>query len=315
MKRFTTFCVIAGCLVLAAGRGATIAQEADEEVVKIDTRLVSLEVLVTDEKTGERIDGLNREDFEVTDDGRPRTLTFFGQGQDAARPLALVLLTDVDLRSLSRVQLWSLRAALRRALGGALGGDDQVAVFDLSQGFRVLKPLGYDRQSVLELLTPTGESRPAPAAAAGDVADGLLAAVRHVEDRGGQFRLQFVVVSGRQYGDPRPAARGALEKLLASGAVVNVIRTATKRTDVLDYICDQTGGESVRVRGTDFSDALERAIENSAHRYSLGFVPDDPSSGVRPHELTVTVRLRAAPGPRGRAEVRARRRYLAGAAP
>lgn len=33
------------------------------------SQLVSIEVLVTDKKTGERIDGLKRDDFEVTDDG------------------------------------------------------------------------------------------------------------------------------------------------------------------------------------------------------------------------------------------------------
>lgn len=299
--------------MLAAGRAVTLAQEADEEVVKIDTRLVSLEVLVTDEKTGERIDGLKQEDFEVTDDGHPQSLTFFGQGQDGAHPLALVLLTDVDLQSLSRIQLWYLRAALRRAIGGSLGVNDQVAVFSLSHGFQVLKPLGYDRQSMLELLTPTRESRQTlpPASDVRDVADGLLAAVRHVEDRGGQFRLQFVVISGKQYGAPQPAASDSMEKLLASGAVVNVIRTATKRKDVLDYICDQTGGEHISVRGTDYSAALEQVIENSARRYSLGFVPGAVTPDSRPHELRVTVRLHTALGRRGQPQVRARLRYIA----
>jgi len=301
------------CFALAACQVIACAQETDDEIVRINSAVVSLEVLVTDKHTGERIDGLKAEDFEVTDDGRPQPLAFFSQGQAAKERLALVLLTDVNLNSLSKVQMLRLRAALRRAMWGSLQFDDQVAVIALSPDFKIVKALNHDRQSVLESLTPTagGREEQTQEASRGDIAAEVLAAVRHVQESRKQFRIELVVVTERSYGTLQQAAPGSVEQLLASGAVVNVIRASKRRDDVLDYICEQTGGENVHIRDTDYSDALERVIENLARRYSLGFIPNVALRDRGFHNLNVSVRIPAALGNSRTLEVRARRRYFA----
>ena len=56
------------------------AEEAEEEVVTVDTSLVLLDVLVTD-KTGTRaVEGLTKEDFVVREDGRSRPHASFKRG-------------------------------------------------------------------------------------------------------------------------------------------------------------------------------------------------------------------------------------------
>jgi VWFA-related protein len=302
-------------LAYAACPAAGYAQETDE-TISINSAVVSLEVLVTDKKTGERIDGLKREDFEVTDDGRTQAISFFGQGADAQKPLALVLLTDLNFDSMPKAQVRRLRGALRRAMWSSLQTRDQVAVVTIYPDFKIVNPLGYDRQTVLESLAPTTESREAIEQPVqikqGDIAASLLATIRYIQERRQQFRLEFVVISERPYGPLQQAARSSMEQLLASGAVVNEIRKAKGKEDVLDHICEETGGEVVNIRGTDYSEALERVIENLARRYSIGFTSDRNLPDGSFHKLGITIRVPNASGSRRALEVRARRGYVAG---
>ncbi len=57
------------------------AQDDDSETIRVTTRLVSVDVLVMDKRTGARIDELKREDFTILDEGRLQTLTHFTEAQ------------------------------------------------------------------------------------------------------------------------------------------------------------------------------------------------------------------------------------------
>jgi VWFA-related protein len=313
MKSFKEFGLLVWCVALAMCPITTFAQETDDETIKINSALVSLEVLVTDKRTGERIDGLKRENFEVSDDGRPQALTFFSSGAEARQPLALVLLTDLNPYSMSKVQKLRLRSALRRALWNSLQTGDQVAVITLSHELKIVKTLGHDRQGVLESLTPTTESQdgqPQPFRPT-DIVAGLSAAIQHVRERREQFRLGIVVISEKPFGTSQQAAKGSINELLASGAVINVIRKSESKNDVLGYICEQTGGEIINIHGTDYSDALERLLENLPRRYSIGFIPDNTLPDGRFHKLDVAIRAPATSGRYHALKVRARRGYMA----
>ncbi|HEY9282628.1 MAG TPA: hypothetical protein VIP46_04150, partial [Pyrinomonadaceae bacterium] len=69
----------------------TPPQDAEDEVIKVDTALIQTGVAVFD-KSGRFVGDLRQEDFEVTVDGKPVTLSFFerntirrGAGPRAAR--------------------------------------------------------------------------------------------------------------------------------------------------------------------------------------------------------------------------------------
>lgn len=290
------------------------AQETGDETIRINSALVSMDVLVLDKRTGERVDGLQRENFEITDDGRPQALAFFNQGANAKQPLALVLLIDAS-RLMTEVQALRLRAALRRAMSQLQTGD-QVAVINLSSGYKVVQALTNNTQDVLESLTPRRggqediERRGIPGES--NIAAALLAAVHHVQERRQQFRIELVVVSDKLYEPFQRTAKSAVEQLLASGAVINGIVKSKGRNDALDYICEQTGGEIINVRGIDYSSELERVIDNLAERYSIGFIPENTHLDNRFHKLDITVKVPAAFGNRRKLAVRARRNYVAG---
>jgi hypothetical protein len=69
------------------------AQEV-ADTIKIRTRVVFMDALVKDKKTGIPISDLKPENFELFDDGKPRTISYFTREGQARKPLALILILD-----------------------------------------------------------------------------------------------------------------------------------------------------------------------------------------------------------------------------
>ena len=73
---------------------STTRQETDEDVVRVNTRVVFIDVLVKDKKKGAPVRNLTRDDFTVLDDGRVRDLAYFSTGSETRRPRALMMVID-----------------------------------------------------------------------------------------------------------------------------------------------------------------------------------------------------------------------------
>jgi VWFA-related protein len=72
-----------------------LAQEI-ADTIKIRTRVVFLDALVKDKRTGAPISDLKPENFELLDDGKPRTISYFNNQGQARKPLALILVLDLS---------------------------------------------------------------------------------------------------------------------------------------------------------------------------------------------------------------------------
>jgi VWFA-related protein len=84
--------------VVLACSARVSAQEMAEQVadtIKVQTRVVFMDALVKDKRTGVPISDLKPENFEVFDDGTPRTISYFTREGQARKPLALVLILDL----------------------------------------------------------------------------------------------------------------------------------------------------------------------------------------------------------------------------
>ena len=81
--------------VEVAPSGAKRGEEGEEEdeVVRVETSLVVCDVLVLDEK-GKTVAGLKREDFLITEDGKPQEVGTFALGDSANVPRSIVLVID-----------------------------------------------------------------------------------------------------------------------------------------------------------------------------------------------------------------------------
>jgi VWFA-related protein len=96
----------------------------EDEVVRVETSLVVCDVLVLDQK-GYAVPGLKREDFLVTEDGRPQEVGAFAPGDSANVPRSIVLVIDYS-RSMRPFLKNSLDAAEK--LVSQLGPRDRMAL-------------------------------------------------------------------------------------------------------------------------------------------------------------------------------------------
>jgi len=64
------------------------------DTIRVRTRVVFMDALVKDKRTGIPISDLKTENFEVFDDGRPRAISYFTREGQARKPLAMVIILD-----------------------------------------------------------------------------------------------------------------------------------------------------------------------------------------------------------------------------
>lgn len=83
---------IVALIVLSSGRAG--AQEV-ADTIRINTRVVFMDALVKDNRTGVPIADLKPEYFEILDNGSPRPIAYFTREGQARKPLALILVLDL----------------------------------------------------------------------------------------------------------------------------------------------------------------------------------------------------------------------------
>src|SRR5205085_11160951 len=103
---------------------AILAQEV-ADTIKIRTRVVFMDALVKDKKSGTPITDLKPENFELFDDGKLRTISYFNSEGQARKPLALVLILDLRDDGAGRfLKRDEVRAAIVDELAKLPAGDE-----------------------------------------------------------------------------------------------------------------------------------------------------------------------------------------------
>jgi VWFA-related protein len=97
-----------------------------EEIVRVNTSLVTLDILVKDGGGSRYITGLTKDDFVVTEDNQLQTVTSLTVGDDAARlPRSIVLIFD---RSQSQFAYLDASIEAAKALVNQLAPSDEMAI-------------------------------------------------------------------------------------------------------------------------------------------------------------------------------------------
>lgn len=128
--RSASFRLLLGLLLVLFAVPA-YAQEV-EDTIRIKTRVVFLDALVKDKKSNVPVSDLKTENFEVLDDGKPRTISYFTREGQARKPLALVLILDLREDGAGR---FLKRAEVIKAMGDELAKlppGDEVAIMAMN---------------------------------------------------------------------------------------------------------------------------------------------------------------------------------------
>ena len=123
----------------------------DGEKIKVDTRLVSVPVIVSD-RNNRYVPGLTAKDFTIAQDGVPQTIEFFGSTEE---PLTIALLIDTSLST--RPVLSNIKESAK-AFIKLLLPQDRAMVVSFDYQFQVLSPLTSDpeqlRRAVMDAEIP-----------------------------------------------------------------------------------------------------------------------------------------------------------------
>jgi VWFA-related protein len=299
------------CLITAAG------QEAPEQPASFQAGVTQVRVDVLVRSGKGYVQGLTREDFVVTDNGKPVPVGFLGKDDDA---LNVLLLLDVSGSMSNYLEQVGKRA---RAILGQLREQDQVAVMIFAREADYIRPFtpNKDRaasaidQALRPGLLPSGTSINAALLDAGDAflerktLPGHRAILILTDSRGLNYRVPDDLV---------------LQKLFSSDAVLNAVVTKNAEppkppkpgvernpdftwADVFK-LSAETGGETLRTDRAD--EAFAELLESLRYRYLLAYnAPADSAKGFRRIEVTLS---KAAQKKYGKVVIRARTGYYTG---
>lgn len=125
---------LAFAMALVFAQTATAMAQEVSDTIRVHTRVVFMDALVKDKRTGVPISDLKPEYFEVFDDGKPRPISYFTREGEARKPLALVLVLDLRDdgagRFLKRPEILDIMAAEL----AKLSPEDEVAIMAVNIG-------------------------------------------------------------------------------------------------------------------------------------------------------------------------------------
>jgi VWFA-related protein len=320
MARVRLALVLAVALAAAGTLGVRGAQSDDAQqppVFRGGTETVGIFATVLD-RDGELVLNLHRDDFTVEDDGRPQTITTFGNG---VQPITAALLVDTSASMTLNLELAQMAAEqfVIRMLP-----TDRARVGSFSDRIDLSPTFTSDRDALLQSLR-TGLHIGNPTKLWDAVAETMTA----LEPLGGRriillFTDGMDTISTAREADILARARAEDVMIyvvqfrstpLANLAEVPLAPSASEvfrgdprfrnppPTEALRQLARQTGGGHFLLSEHDDVNATFTAVMNELHhQYALGFVPERFDNKL--HALTVTVDR---PG----VTVRARRSYLA----
>jgi VWFA-related protein len=296
-----------------------------EEIIRLDTNLVVLDVQVLSRKTGENITGLKPADFELYEDGQKQEISHFSHDKLS---LSIVLLMDIS-GSVSPV-LKEIQAGALLALE-RLKEADEIALIAFSSETQLVQDFTHDRRLIIDKI---GSIEKSPAIGQGtSLFDGLRTAALHMNKAGNPSSRRVIITItdnvAWEYHFSGLSEQEVLEQVIDSGSMVCglVVAGAISKTERLfqsgrsqkdifrrqmsiDPFANQTGGEVLNATRVDINSRLALLVDHLRTRYSLGFAPRRERADGKYHRLSLSLRADVRKQ-LGDVVVRARQGYLA----
>jgi VWFA-related protein len=290
----------------AAGLLASVrlARASQDVTFSAEVKVVNLLANVHG-KNGEIVRGLTRDDFLLSEDGRPQTIRYFASETDL--PLTLGLLVDTSMsqrRVLDAERIASFRfvdQVLREAT-------DQVFIVQFDMGVEIRQPLTASRRTLQSALahvdTPSLHQLELQRGGGTLLYEAVAIAARDVLRRQTGRKALIVISDGVDTGSEIPLAT-AIEEAQRAGTLVYAIVFSDANAygtplgpllgggpdgkGVLMRMARETGGRCFEVSKALSIGQIFQAIQDELRsQYNLGFVSDVPVriSGFRRLQLT-----------------------------
>ena len=286
---------------------AVVASAQDrDDVIKIDTELVSFEVTVVD-KNGKPVRNLKEDEFRVFEDGTERSIDFFQPltRNEKDRPLSVVFALDVS-GSMTEAEIERLRGAMQSFIARLADYDSYFAVISFAMEVRTLQSFTNRKEKLEKSFDKLARDQDGLSTHAYDAIDEavrLLArkAPKVVRDRIPK-RAVIVVSDGFPVGDtvsPRTLIERAND---AETSVYSVILPSYSRLQIdkrpvmtpleASGLIERTGGKSFYATEKSFQALFEALAEEITASYAIAFYPDKAGSSPA-KERHVTIRSKS----------------------
>jgi VWFA-related protein len=290
------FSLFVCCSLIGLTGAAAQAQQVDE-VVRINTDLVVLNITVTD-RSGQYVSGLRRSDFKIFEDGKEIPASVLTEFSLQETPFASVVLLDTSGSMESRLIL--ARSAAIRFLDG-LREEDVAAVYKFDTKVERLQDFSSGRD-----LAPLAFGMKAHGMTV--LNDAIVQAASALAQRD-EKRKAIVVLSDGVDTYSKATSGKALDSALAAGASIYTVDMSasdgnasrnTQSAMVLKNFAEKSGARFMATPGGPaLRDAFAAIVEELGHQYTLAYRPLNRARDgrwrnievrVSPQDLTVRTR-------------------------
>jgi VWFA-related protein len=278
-----------------------------QNVFRVGTDLVVVDVQVIDKKTLESIEGLTASDFEVYEDGVRQEITHFSRD---TLPLSIVFLFDITatVRPVLRILADGAGQALQR-----LRPADEAAVMAFTETARLVEDFTLDRQKIADAIGRASRlnSLNSERAYLNEAVYQAAAQLRKSDNPFGR-RVVIVLNDALVANLPRGnihSEKEAFEELFESDSMVCglVAQSSLSKLMTVLYVdnpmflpmikalhpgslqnyAERTGGEVIRATESHVSERMADLLEHLRARYSLGYSPTNTARDGRFRSIKV----------------------------
>jgi VWFA-related protein len=288
------------------------------EAYRVNVRLVLVDALVVNRKTGQALSSLKQNDLQIYEDGVRQQITFFSQDE---LPLSVVLLFDLTD---------SVRPVLKRLAEGAvealqhLKPQDEVAVMVYASSARVIQDFTTDRVLAAGAIDKASRMESGEAAFFNEAIFQAAGQLENSKQQNGRRVIIWLTDDvpnipseeikdryGRSLAGPLHTEKDALRELFRTGTVVCTLlkrsdiseaedarRDSSKIVDSMLYppgevykYARASGGLVLESSGKKLKARLAEMIDDIRLRYSLGYHP----SATKPKGKFCAIKVKLAP--------------------
>ena len=288
------------CIVEAIALIAPALALQSDQVIKLETDLVTIDATVTD-KDGNFIRKLKQEDFVVYEDGQPQKLDFFEANEEAALTRSLAVIFAIDKSGSIKPEEITKQREATESFVKLVRPESLFAVIAFSSDIRVLQDFTSDPKRISQAFQKigdvTGSSR-----IFGTIDRAVAMLKRAPRFRGGRRlrRVVIVITDGfdnldstdqqdliRRANDAEVTVYSITLPSYLPGPVGQRIMTLLD----VSRIVPMTGGSDFSADTKDFSPVFKAIAEEIRSGYTLAYYPPEKNRhDGRVHQIRVEVR-------------------------
>lgn len=248
-----------------------IRSQQDDDVIRVNTDLVVLNITVTD-KAGQYVPGLRLSDFTIFEDGKEVPTQLISSFSVQESPFASVVLLDTSGSMESRLSL--ARSAAIRFLAG-LREEDVAAVFKFDSKVEQVQEFSTGRD-----LAPMAFGVRAKGMTT--LNDAIVDAAKALSARA-EKRKAIIILSDGMDTSSKASAEKAVESALAIGASIYAVDMSANEgpgfrnqqsVAALKSFAEKSGGRFVATPGGPaLRDAFASIAEELGHQYTVAYRP------------------------------------------